>query len=287
MEQFEESANERDERLCVETFLNWHNKFKVSCGYQRAEKVFSEIADSTRWEFVITQNDSSTWYAAEIKKLIRPETKIQLVRWNKLLKDIRNNLLNRLRGEFFVYGAPSLNFDKQKRIKLKRVLTELIIENAQFLSNNEKVDLGSQILVHFKEWPSTPHFNPNLSPPIEYIVNAEACFTLHKISDAGCSLELGFAQSGAFLVKQEVEEALTSLFENEEILQANKQLALAKEKGAKETILLLDYHLPTWHPNDVKQVLGNCMNSEYLSSIDIIYLVKVSQNRVSKVWERG
>jgi len=80
---------------------------------------------------------------------------------------------------------------------------------------------------------------------------------------------------------------LTSLFKNEEILQASKQLALAKEKGAKETVLLLDYHLPSWYPNVVKQVLGNYMNSEYLSSIDTIYLVKASQNRISKVWERG
>jgi len=90
-----------------------------------------------------------------------------------------------------------------------------------------------------------------------------------------------------FVVKQKVEEALTSLFKNEEILQASKQLALAKEKGAKETVLLLDYHLPSWYPNVVKQVLGNYMNSEYLSSIDTIYLVKASQNRISKVWERG
>jgi len=147
------------------------------------------------------------------------------------------------------------------------------------------VDLGSEILRQFKEWPSTPHLNPNLSPPIEHRLNADSCFTLHKLSDTGCSLELGFAQSGAFLIDQVVVEALTSLFNNGEMLQANEQLGLAKQKGAKGAILLLDYHLPSWYPNKVKGILASNMNSKQLSNVDNVYLVKVSQNRISEVWD--
>ena len=117
------------------------------------------------------------------------------------------------------------------------------------------VDLGSEILRQFKEWPSTPHLNPNLSPPIEHRLNADSCFTLHKLSDTGCSLELGFAQSGAFLIDQVVVEALTSLFNNGEM------------------------------PNKVKGILASNMNSKQLSNVDNGYLVKVSQNRISEVWD--
>jgi hypothetical protein len=199
--------------------------------------------------------------------------------------NIKNSLSDRLQGEFLIYGVPSLKLEKQKRTELKRVLTELILQNAQSLRNDGMVDLGSQILIRFKEWPSTPHLNSNLSPPIEYRVNADSCFTLHKLSDTGCSLELGFAQSEVFRISQEVVEALASLFNNGEILQANTQLDLAKQKGAEGTILLLDYHLPSWYPNEVKQVLTNNMHSNQFSSIDTVYLIRVYQNRVSKVWD--
>lgn len=285
IEQPEETVNERDERQCIETFLNWYNnRFKTSHSYQRAEKAFTEITDFTRWDFVIKQNDYSHWYAIEIKSLVRPEVRIQLIQWNKFLTSIKSKLYNRLQGEFLVYGVPSLKLEKQERTELKRLLTELILQNSQSLSKDKMVDLGPHIISRFKEWPSTPHLNPNLSPPIEHRVNAESCFTLHKLSDTGCSLELGFAQSEAFHLNQAVVEALSSLFDNGEILHANKQLALAKQKGTKGTFLLLDYDLPSWYPNIVRQVLANRMNVAHFSDIDSIYLIKASQKRVSKVW---
>lgn len=286
MENAKESEKEQEERECMETFLNWYNRrLKTSFSYQRAEDVFPEITDSTRWDFICRQNQYSSWYAAEIKRLIRPEAIIQLVQWNKLLMNIKHSLLNRLKGEFLIYGVPSLKLERRKRTELKKVLAEVILQNAQSLQNGESVELGSQILSQFNEWPHTEHLNMSLSPPIEYEVLPEYCFTLEKVADTGCSLELAFSQSRVFILNQVVAEALTSLFEKGEMSQANEQLGLAKQKGAKETILLLDYHLPpSWRPNDAKQVLTNSMNPEQLSNIGAIYLVKASQSRVSKVW---
>jgi hypothetical protein len=281
----EEPPEESDECQCIETFLNWHNKqLGTNLSYQRAENVYRDIAASTRWDFIITQSDSSKWHAAEIKRLIRPEAKIQLVRWNKFLMNIKNSLGNMLQGEFLIYGAPSLKLDKRKRTELQRLLAELIQRYSQSLRKDEMIDLGSYIIKQFPEWPSTPHLNMSLPPHIEYVVNTDSCFTLHKLSDIGCSLELGFAQSGACVLDQAVIEALTSLFDNGEIIKANTQLGLAKQKGAKGTILLLDFHLPSWYPNHVRRVLANNLNSENSSNTDVIYLVKTSQNRVSKVW---
>ena len=286
MEKTEGPSKESGECQCIETFLNWHNKrLGTSFSYQRAENVYHDIADSTRWDFIITQRSSSTWHAAEIKRLIKPEARIQLVQWNKFLANIKNSLGNRLQGEFLIYGAPPLKLDKQKRSALKRLLAKLIQHHSQSIKKDEMKDLGSYIIKQFAEWPSTPHLNLNLSPPIEYVVNADSSFTLHKLSNVGCSLELGFAQSGVLVLDQAVVEALTSLFDNGEMLKADTQLGLAKQKGAKETILLLDYDLPSWYPSHVRQVLANNLNSKNSSNMDAIYLVKTSQNRVSKVWE--
>jgi hypothetical protein len=285
MEHVEESAKAQDEEQCIETFLNWHNRrFKTNLSYKRAEKEFPEIGKSTRWDFVIRGNECPPWYGAEIKRLIKPEARIQLVHWNKSLRNITNSLVNQLQGEFLVYGVPPLKLERHKGAQLKRVLTKLLLQNAASLKKNDMVNLGPQILRLFKEWPSTPHLNPNPPYDIEHRVNVDSCFTLHKISDTGCSLELGFAQSGVFRLDQAVVEALTSLFGNGEILKANTQLALAKQKGAKGTILLLDYDLPSWYPDDTRQVLANNLNSGQSSNMDAIYLVKASQNRVSKVW---
>ncbi len=285
MEKAEETSKELDECQCIETFLTWHNeRFGTSFSYQRAENVCPDIADSTRWDFIISQSGCSACYAAEIKRLIKPEARIQLVQWNRFLRSIANRLGNQLQGEFFVYGVPSLELDNQKRTALKRLLTELILCKSKSLTKDKMVDLGPHIIRRFKGWPSTPDLNPNPPYDIEHRVNANSCFTLHKISDTGCSLELGFSQSGVFLLDQAVVEALTSLFDNGEILKASTQLGLAKQKGAKGTILLLDYDLPSWHPNDAKQLLVKKMNSVQLPNIDAIFLVKASQNRVSKVW---
>jgi len=285
MEQLQDSTQAQDEKRCIETFLDWYNKrWGAGLVYQRAERVFPEIGNSTRWDFVIRGDRFLPWYATEIKRLINPETRIKLMRWNRFLRSITNRLANKLQGEFLVYGVPSLKLERQRRTELKRVLTDLLLSNAASMRNDEMVNLGSQILERFSEWPSTPHLNMSLSPPIEHRVNEDSCFTLHKISDTGCSFELGFAQSGAFRLNQVVIDGLNTLFDNGEVSQANAQLGLAKRKGAKGTILLLDYHLNSWYPNHVKEILANRMNSAQLSDIDSIYLIKASQKRVSEVW---
>lgn len=281
MDQSKESPKEWDERQCIETFLKWcKRQFKTSFSYQRAEEVFPEIAASTRWDFIITQKECSPWYAVEIKRLIRPEARIQLVHWDRILTNIKNKLSNQLQGEYLVYGVPSLKLEKRRITELERVITELILQNAQALKEGKSIDLGSQILGRFSEWPHTQVLNPNLSPPIERKVKEEYCFTIEKSADTGCSIELAYSQSPPFIV-----EAPTSI-EREEILQANTQLALAKERGASGTILLLDYHLPSWRPNYVKGNLDQ-MDPKQLSNIDCVYLVKVPQSLVSKVWGRN
>ena len=62
---------------------------------------------------------------------------------------------------------------------------------------------------------------------------------------------------------------------------ANEQLGMAKQIGAKETVLLLDCHLP-YRPEIIKQALAN-IDLNLLSNIDRVYLVSVSDQQVTDV----
>ena len=120
--------------------------------------------------------------------------------------------------------------------------------------------------------------------PSPHVVRNPHALWLFKMSDEGCSVEPGASPPDIFYVAEAVTEAIGTLFDpaREGVLQANEQLALAKVKGTKKTILLLDCHLP-WQPNTVKQVLAS-KDSSFMSDIDVIYLVEVSQKRVSNIW---
>ena len=130
-DQIVDSQTTLSEHQCVEAFLNWHNKRNDTCfSYERAENIFTEIAYAVRWEFVITQNGYSSWHGIEIKRLIKPEASIKLIRWNKFLARVKKSLPEQLQGEYFVYGVPPLNLDKERRSVLKRLLIELITKSA-------------------------------------------------------------------------------------------------------------------------------------------------------------
>jgi hypothetical protein len=104
------------------------------------------------------------------------------------------------------------------------------------------------------------------------------------MADTGCSVTLEASPVDAFDVQETMRKALDALFDpkTDGVLLANKQLSLAKSKGAKRAILLLDCYL-LWRPNAIKAHL-NGKESRLLSGLDSIYLVKASQKRVTRVW---
>lgn len=98
----EQLKKEREEKECADCFLSWYNhRYGVNYTLERAEKVFPELTDGTRWDFVATRHDNTNeWCALEIKRLIRPQTKIQFVRWSSILK----RATNELRGSWQGFG---------------------------------------------------------------------------------------------------------------------------------------------------------------------------------------
>ncbi len=106
-----------------------------------------------------------------------------------------------------------------------------------------------------------------------------------KHSDSGSLVELGASVGQAYDVDPTLLNTLASLLGRDEqgSVKANVQLGAAKERGASETVLLLDSHIH-WKPKLVAQAL-KCVDQSLLSNIDRAYLVGTGQNRVSEVWQ--
>jgi hypothetical protein len=279
----EQFNKEREEKACAECFLSWYNrKCGVNYTFERAEKVFPELINGTRWEFVATlHSNDNEWCAIEVKGLIRPQTKRQFVRWNKVFERMSKELCGSLQGEFLVVGPPSLELSRSERSKLEKVLSRVISANAGAMKSGDSTNLGPDILAESSSWPFTPDLE--VQPPHRILKVPDKLY-LCKISDSGYSVEIGMSPPDTFSVEEAIMEAIDALFDpaRDGVLRANEQLALARAKGAKRAILLLDCRLP-WHPNEVRQLLAN-KDLSFMSNLDLIYLVKVSQKRISKVW---
>lgn len=271
------SQKERDENACARCFFGWYNhRYGVNYTFERAEKCFSELTDGIRWEFVATQQKKdSEWFAVEVKKLIRPQLRIQFVRWSRVLQSITRKLHSSLQGEFSVIAPPLLQLHRADYLQLKKIVKAAMLEAVGEMKRGDIVDLGPMIAKQFQNWPIVSSAsNPKYPHEMQ----------LRKIDDGGCSVELDISPVVDFYVNEEVDGAICALFDpsRNEMLQANKQLGLAKAMGAKRTILLLDCHF-LWRPNIVKQLLTE-RDVSLMSNIDTVYLVRVSQKRVSKVW---
>jgi len=194
---------------------------------------------------------------------------------------VTKNLTGLLRGEFMVAGTPALALNQKERSQLRKVVTDVIVEKASGMTKDDKVDLGPMILAQFPSWTSKTDVKRDPQPQI--VKTADELW-LFKISDRGCSVEPAASPPDVFYITEAITEAICGLLDQNEggMLKANQQLGLAKEMGAKETILLLDCHFP-WRPNTVKEVLaGKDLNS--MSNVDVIYLIEASHKRVAKVW---
>ena len=109
-------------------------------------------------------------------------------------------------------------------------------------------------------------------------------YSLFKISDKRCSMEPGASPHDMLYAAEAPTQGIDALFHpgRDRVLRANEQLALAKAKGAKKTLLLLYCRFP-WHPKGVKRLLAN-RDSSCMSGLDSIYRVKLSERRESRVW---
>ena len=98
------------------------------------------------------------------------------------------------------------------------------------------------------------------------------------------AIELGSSVGPVSQVDPELGLALRTLFDPKggQTAKPNEQLREASQKGASETILLLDNHV-RWKPDVIGGELKR-LDQTLLSDIDSVYLVSATQRRVRQVW---
>ncbi|MFC1956927.1 hypothetical protein ACFLVY_01345 [Chloroflexota bacterium] len=81
---------EKEERECGECFLRWYSQqHRLYYTLKRTESTYPELEDNIRWDFTaIPTKNAEEQLAIEVTQLIRPQTRIQSVRWNNILNNI-------------------------------------------------------------------------------------------------------------------------------------------------------------------------------------------------------
>lgn len=269
-------SSDKEEKLaCAQCFLQWYSQQQgVEYSLKETEEEFPELNGNTRWDFVASPKSGSNKLALEVKRIIRPNVRIQRSQWSGLLKQVNKKLQTILNGKFMITTPVRLhppkgtkyhvlNIDGKARTQLVDVLVNVIRKYAPNMKLRETRNLGPEILQLFPAWPRR-------------IKNA--CeFELRKTADGGSCIEMPGGIDGFW-----EEEALKEAIEN---LDMTSQLKLARQKDFKQTFLLLDLksELP-WSPDVVTKVLTD--KSFGSPDVSSIYLVQVPA-MVAEVWPAG
>lgn len=278
-----QARKEIQEEACARCFLEWYNQRRATqYSLERAEEAFPELAGGTRWEFVARQTETDiNWIALEVKRLDIPGALRQFMDWDKFFRRVTWDLTGRLAGSFLGIGAPVLKLTQKQQLRLRRAVMQLMLDVAPGIKVNENLDLGPMILNQFPNWPIIPISHHLEMQPQPHVVKNAHELWLRRTSDSGCSLELAMASPHMFDVGRTPEQDVRPLLDQR---RANEQLGVARKKGAKETILLLDCH-HVWRPNVIRQALA-VTDSRLLSNMSSVYLVSVSMQRMACLWER-
>ena len=258
-------GKERAEEACARLFVAWCSKQSgLKYRLERPERVFPESSGGQIWDFMARRDETDPeWKAIEIKELIIPKIYPKSKFWEDFSRDVTKDMRGKLRGTFQIVVPADLDIKvgQKGRHKFEKALIETFEKRAPRLKLNKLVDIGQDILMKFAD---SPHQESDpLAEPLQ--------LHIMKTSDNGCEIKSSAAVMGP--VPGAIEQALNGVFGGRKEPRANEQLGLAKHKGAKETILLLDCN-PLLH--DKEQMVRDCLarlDADALSNIDHIYLV--------------
>ena len=242
-----------------------------------------------RWDFVARVEGHTDWLALEVKGLVIPQSLRQFGSWSKFCESATKELHARrtIQGSFAIIPGVPWKFNQKQSKILAKAFLDALTEGYSNIDLGTQVDLGPAIAPRFSEWPTKP---PTVDQKlwneqhVYKIIHSPEEFILVKLDDIGCSVEVGAVVSQVFWVDPALTQAVLAIFDSQDSKGAkpNEQLREARQKGASETILLLDSHI-RWKPNIVAQVL-NDIDQTLMSDINAIYLVSVVNNQVKKVW---
>ena len=272
-------GKEIEEEICVERFLNWYNKLHSRhYTYEKATDRFSDLQDKSNWDFVAFERDNpQEWLGIEEKA---PPVIIETSKRSKFWKDLCSDLTKRLQskgiqGRFEISLPPVLDLTG-KRQKFLEAFSQVLIDKQPGWRVGETKDIGPDVWSKFPNWPTEKS-----EPFDEYDkwgTYLPCKLEIKKISDSGCKVSMVIGP----LIVGDVPEEEKKAFNEVDIKHANKQLKLAKERGAREAILLLaslgvDEGL-------TKSFVQN-VDRHLISDIGCIYLVNMGDTeRVVKMY---
>lgn len=282
----QESGQSAQERICAQRFLNWLS-YQRGANYslQRAEEAYPDLKGRLRWEFVARRKGAAEWVAIEVKRILFPQlgSSLQLDRlrsdWKKLCSQVDTEVQGQLEGVIGIDRPPALILDQRKRKQLVTMLAEVIIREASGLKTAQELrDVGPQIAERFPDWPRTKstleeyeHWGEYRPSPV-YLI---------RLPSQGCGVKLlAVGAGGGGDIKEIHQAALEKVFNPVEGVKANKQLGLAKARGAKCAVLLLDC-FPVYFEGEIREYLRG-LDHDLISEIGRIY--SVTNEKVVEVY---
>jgi len=265
---------ETSEKNCVQRFLNWYNEqHKRNYTYQRATERFPALKGKLNWDFVAYAYETrEEWIGIEVKELPHlKEVDIWFEFWRGLCSKLTRDLSGKgIQGEFGIIIPPVFELEPEERSNFREAFTAVLCQKALNMKIDEMIDIGPDIAAKFANWPK------DKSNPSELQIT--------KISDSGCEVESLTSPIRAFSVPEKHKEAFNKVFKlKNDAIPANKQLKLAKEKGATQTILLLCCNAFV-KEGLIKNEAQN-LDRHSISDIDYIYLVDIgNKDRVVKIY---
>jgi hypothetical protein len=272
--------DEEAEKICVQRFLNWYSKqHKRNYIHHRAEDYFPELKGGLRWEFVAYERDNpEEWIGIEVKELSTTrEVHIWFEFWEDLCLELTQDLaVKGVQGKFKIIHPPVFNLKSKERPKFREAFIE-VLANKESILKVDFTDIGPDIADKSTNWPKQKSRNRDEyrkwggDRPAELLIN--------KSPYSGCQV----ISSSSPIVARDGVEIHEKTFNEADIKHANKQLKLAKEKGARKTILLFACE-PFIYEDLIKNQVQN-LDRHYISDIDYIYLVDMGdEGRVVKVY---
>ncbi len=271
------------EEMCVQRFLNWYNKQpKRNYIYQRADTYFPDLKDDLNWDFVAYERDNpQEWIGIEVKELaIARETSIRFKFWRDLCLKLTRDLASRgIQGEFGIL-PPVFDLEPQERLKFRKVFIEVLCQEAPNMKLNEITNVGPYIAGKFTNWPREK--SNSLDEYDKWGEYRPSELQITKNADSGCEVSSLVSPLILYDVPQSHEETFNEVFDSTGV-KGNKQLKLAKEKGATKTILLLACNSFV-EEGLIKNQVQN-LDRHLISDIDYIYLADIgNKDRVVKMY---
>jgi len=262
------------ERICVDRFLNWYNtQYNRKYIHEKATHRFPDLKNGD-WDFVAYERGNPLdWIGIEVKELSTTREVSQWSEfWDRLCLDLTQDLASKgIQAKFAIIHPPVLDLEPRERVKFRRAFVE-VLTNKQSTLKGGFVDIGPDIADKFPNWPKEKS-----EPFNEYDKwgTYRPCkLEIKKISDSGCEV---ISPISPIRLRDAV-ELHEKTFDEADIKHANKQLKLAKEKGARKTILLFACY-PFVEEGLIKGQVQN-LDRHVIPDIDSIYLVAMGSNDI-------